>query len=756
MFDAIVLTIVALPLAAAVVNGVSLFAGDRLHWRTVQRLTCGAAGASFFLTLWVAAQAFTDPVPREVLAWHWLRVGEVKVDIAFMIDSLAAVMMLVVTGFSWLIALFSRNYMHKDRSFTRYFAALALFVFAMLVLVMGGNFVMLFLGWEAVGLCSYLLIGHYYERTSAARAGTRAFLMNRVGDAGFLIGICAIAQAFGSLDYRVVLPLAHTLDTGTATFIALSLLLGAVGKSAQLPLGTWLARAMEGPTPSSALIHAATMVTAGVYLIVRAHSIFDAAPDALLVVALIGLATALYGTLVGQTLSDSKGLLAFSTTTQLGLMFVACGLGAYTVAMFHLVAHAFLKCYLFLSAPSILHHLHGKASPSETEAAESPGSGRRLVPALVIGLLAGALVWGAWGPFGTSQAGGDLLASSLSGAVLLAAGALSLLVTMQHLGSLSRRTFSHGVGTGTGTGTGTGAGTGTDDGHAPHGTGYAPAMGLALLVALGAAAGLLPGSSDSGWFGQLLAPAIGASEVREANLWLVAAVAGAAALALIWSWLSATRLERFAPELPGLALVRLRGLYTAAMHRFWIEEFYEWALVAPVRRLGAALARFDERVLDRLVGSSAAAPRVRSAERQWEERMLGARAARGQSGASQAGVLAWLEAVSRDTQQAPQAPEVPRGAVGRLTHVAAADADWVERRVIGLGSGLAGRLTALASTLAAWAERWLFGRGVNDGLPQAGRFAGHAFERIEINLSRTAAVVVLIAIAVGGAFFVGA
>jgi NADH-quinone oxidoreductase subunit L len=203
-----------------------------------------------------------------------------RIDVGFLIDALSAVMILVVTGFSFLIAAFSINYMHNDFSFSRYFSGLSLFVFAMLVLVMGNNFVMLFLGWEAVGLCSYLLIGHYYDRKSAARAGTKAFVMNRIGDAGFLIGIFLIASNFGSVTYSEVFDSLYKIDQLTATAIGLCLLMGAVGKSAQLPLGTWLAKAMEGPTPSSALIHAATIVTAGVYMITRSHDIYDMAPIA--------------------------------------------------------------------------------------------------------------------------------------------------------------------------------------------------------------------------------------------------------------------------------------------------------------------------------------------------------------------------------------------------------------------------------------------------------------------------------------------
>ena len=372
-FNSVVILIVALPLFAAVANGINLVAGERFWgWRKVQSLTSTLLLASFLGSIWVFAQILSDQTPREVIVYQWLSAGTMAVDMGFLIDALSGIMMLVVTGFSFLIAMFSINYMHNDRSFSRYFSALALFIFAMLVLVMGNNYIMLFLGWESGGLCFYLLIGHYYERKSAARAGTKAIGMNRVGDAGFLAGIFLIATNLNSVAYTEVFANLDKIDSFTATLIGLCLLTGAIGKSAQLPLGTWVAKAMEGPTPSSALIHAATMVTAGVYMIVRSHGIYDMAPIALAVVTIVGALTAAYGATVGKTISDIKGILAASTTTQLGLMFVACGLGAYPAAIFHLVAHAFLKTFLFLTAPSILQYFHTFPDAAAVERRPAP------------------------------------------------------------------------------------------------------------------------------------------------------------------------------------------------------------------------------------------------------------------------------------------------------------------------------------------------------------------------------------------------
>lgn len=601
-----------LPLAAAVANGVNGFAGGRLFgWRTVQRLTVGATAAAFVCALGLFAGVLVDPTPRTVVLYEWLASGGVSIEVALLVDTLSALMALVVTGFGFVIGRFSINYMHRENGFTRYFAAYALFVFAMLVLVLGDNYVMLFVGWEAVGVCSYLLIGQYLERNSAARASTEAFVANRVGDAGFIVAILMMIDAFGSVKYADVLSRLGSVDPGTLTAIALCLLLGAVGKSAQLPLGSWLAKAMEGPTPSSALIHAATMVTAGVYLIVRSHELYDAAPHALTVVALVGAATALYGAMVGQTVSDIKGLLATSTTTQLGLMFLACGLGAYTVAMFHLVAHAFYKSYLFLTAPSILHHLHGRLDPATQEP-------RRDLPSLytVVALLAGLMVMV---PLliglgdGATHVGGWT-----ASAWVLLAGAMLAVASAAHYGfMLTREAFVHGD---------PHHGAAHDDHpHDPHhahdhahGTPrHAPAGDQRLpigpvvwplgLVAAAAVAGLLlellPGGLDDSWFRGLLAPVVGAGRGSvDGALGLRVALGLLLVAMVVYAWFSAMFLTRYRAESALGGLVRQRQLYVASINRFWIDLLTRRLVVDRVLGLGRALDRFDTRVIDRIVG----------------------------------------------------------------------------------------------------------------------------------------------------------
>jgi NADH-quinone oxidoreductase subunit L len=290
----------------------------------------------------------------------WIVAGDFQAGITAYVDNLTCVMLLVVTGVGFLIHLYAAGYMHEDPDFARFFAYLNLFVFSMTMLVLAGNFLLLFLGWEAVGLCSYLLIGFWYTRDSASAAGKKAFIVNRVGDFGFVLGIMWLYKALGTLDYTAVFKSVGTLSPEVATCIALLLFVGACGKSAQLPLHVWLPDAMEGPTPVSALIHAATMVTAGVYMVARSHVIFERSGSALEVVACVGTATAVFAATIGLVQTDIKRVLAYSTVSQLGYMFAAVGVGAYVAGIFHLVTHAFFKALLFLGAGSVIHGLHGE------------------------------------------------------------------------------------------------------------------------------------------------------------------------------------------------------------------------------------------------------------------------------------------------------------------------------------------------------------------------------------------------------------
>ena len=351
-----------LPLAGAAING---FLGKKSSRTAVSVVGLFFSGAAFAWALTVALRVSSAVLPYQEYVAHWIRSGPFSVDFALYLDQLSLVMLLVVTGVGFLIHIYSVGYMWEDPSYYRFFSYLNLFMFFMLTLVLANNYLVMFIGWEGVGLASYLLIGFWFTKDSAASAGKKAFIVNRIGDFGFLIALFLLIKHFGSLNFTDVFgkvqPLSpETAGAGLLTAIGLLLMVGACGKSAQIPLYVWLPDAMEGPTPVSALIHAATMVTAGVYMVSRSHVIFERAPIALTVVAIIGTLTALFAATIGITQTDIKKVLAYSTVSQLGYMFMACGVGAFSAGIFHLMTHAFFKGLLFLAAGSVIHSVGGE------------------------------------------------------------------------------------------------------------------------------------------------------------------------------------------------------------------------------------------------------------------------------------------------------------------------------------------------------------------------------------------------------------
>jgi NADH-quinone oxidoreductase subunit L len=351
-----------LPLAGAAING---FLGKKSSRRAVSTIALFFSGAAFAMALSVALRFSSLILPYQEFFAHWIRSGSFTADFAFYLDQLSLVMLLVVTGVGFLIHIYSVGYMWDDPSYYRFFAYLNLFMFFMLTLVLANNYLLMFIGWEGVGLASYLLIGFWFTKDSAASAGKKAFIVNRVGDFGFLIALFVLIQHFGSLNFSQVFSTVQpmgpeTAGVGLLTTIGILLMVGACGKSAQIPLYIWLPDAMEGPTPVSALIHAATMVTAGVYMVSRSHVIFERAPIALTVVAVIGTLTAFFAATIGVAQTDIKKVLAYSTVSQLGYMFMACGVGAFSAGIFHLMTHAFFKGLLFLAAGSVIHAVGGE------------------------------------------------------------------------------------------------------------------------------------------------------------------------------------------------------------------------------------------------------------------------------------------------------------------------------------------------------------------------------------------------------------
>ncbi len=360
------------PLLGAILNGA--MALSRAHRpegpsRALSAwIACLMPAASFVVAV-IGFLALRDLTPEARFLtqelYSWIEVGSLRIPLGFLLDPLSAAMLLFVTGIGFLIHVYSVGYMSHDRGFARYFAYLNLFMFSMITLVLGDNLVLLFVGWEGVGLCSYLLIGFWHEDPAKAAAGMKAFVMNRIGDFGFLLGMFVLYWAFvqqghGTLIFREMQAQAHLIGPGVATAAALLFFLGATGKSAQIPLYTWLPDAMAGPTPVSALIHAATMVTSGIYLAVRMNWLFALSPDALTVVACVGAATALVAATIGLTQFDIKKVLAYSTVSQLGFMFLGVGVGAPAAGLFHVVTHAFFKALMFLGAGSVIHALSGE------------------------------------------------------------------------------------------------------------------------------------------------------------------------------------------------------------------------------------------------------------------------------------------------------------------------------------------------------------------------------------------------------------
>ncbi len=380
----------ALPLLGAALNGL---AGKNWPQKRINAIGVGSTGLSFLAALEMVREFASLPaaqVPWVKSFFVWIVAGSFRADFALHVDQLTVVMVLVVTGVGWLIHIYSTGYMAHEGGYYRFFSYLNLFMFFMLILVLAANYALLFVGWEGVGLCSYLLIGFYFLKKSASDAGKKAFIVNRIGDFGFMLAMFLMFRHFGSLDFTRVFQIAGSYEPETAqlgflTAIGLLMLAGATGKSAQIPLYVWLPDAMEGPTPVSALIHAATMVTAGVYVVARSSLIYTLAPAALLAVAIVGCATALFAATIGLVQNDIKRVLAYSTVSQLGYMFLACGVGAFWAGIFHLMTHAFFKALLFLGAGSVIHAMGGEQDIRKM------GGLRKKIPATYWTMLAGTL-----------------------------------------------------------------------------------------------------------------------------------------------------------------------------------------------------------------------------------------------------------------------------------------------------------------------------------------------------------------------------
>jgi NADH-quinone oxidoreductase subunit L len=455
-FSRMVWLAVALPLAGFLVNGALALWRPRAKG-LVSVVGPGVLVAAFAVSLgvWFELWRAAPEAPTIVKLWSWLPVERLQVDLAFQVDQLSTVMLLVVTGVGSLIHLFSVGYMKEDPGYARYFAYLNLFIVFMLVLVLGSSFPVMFIGWEGVGLCSYLLIGFWFSEKVNADAGKKAFIMNRIGDFGFLVAMFFLWRTFGSLDFTYVSEHAgDMLSPGGAivTAVTLFLFLGCTGKSAQIPLYTWLPDAMAGPTPVSALIHAATMVTAGVYLVARTNALFALAPLSSTVVAGIGALTALFAATIGLRQYDIKKVLAYSTVSQLGYMFLGVGTGAYVSGVFHLVTHAFFKALLFLGAGSVIHAMHHAyhATHSHADAQDMRNMGglRQYMPVTFVLMLIATLAISGIPPFSGFFSKDEILAAAFARGgdlpiyyVFYGMGVLAALLTAFYMARLMAMTF---------------------------------------------------------------------------------------------------------------------------------------------------------------------------------------------------------------------------------------------------------------------------------------------------------------------------
>lgn len=584
MFDLLVIAIPVLPLLAVLLNGLL---GHRYSHPIAARLACGSVGISFLLAVAVFIDTLQSGQVREIVAYRWIFGGDLTINLAFLIDPLTCIMLLVVTGVGFLIHLYSIGYMHGEEGFTRFFTYMNLFMVSMLLLVMGNNYLVLFIGWEGVGLCSYLLIGYYYDRVSAAKAATKAFVVNRIGDAGFLLAIFLVFLNFKTLDYTQVFAQASRLSTEMATAIALCLFVGAVGKSAQIPLYTWLPDAMEGPTPVSALIHAATMVTAGVYMIVRNHVVYDMAPVAMTTVAWVGGATALFAATIGLVQNDIKRVLAYSTVSQLGYMFLACGIGAYAAAVFHLMTHAFFKALLFLSAGSVIHALSGEQDIRKM------GGLRAKIPWTHALFLVGTLAIAGIFPLSGFWSKDEIMAHAFIHHyyVLYAIAAIGALLTSFYMFRLTYLTFY---------------GRSRLDHHAAEHVHESPSIMIGPLVVLAilAVIGGFPGvPPEQGWFHAFLHPVVasGGAGGEHVGLQVIVMLMGAATVIALLGWGVAHYLYTVRSEAAPKLAARFSGVYTMLLNKYYVDELYDTVFVEPTKRLGFIWDWLDRVVIDGVV-----------------------------------------------------------------------------------------------------------------------------------------------------------
>lgn len=580
-----------LPLVGFVIIG--LF-GKRLSKILVSVIGCGAVLGAFAIAVGVFFE-LTGKIEKSVTIdlFSWITAGKLSVPFSFLIDPLSSLFLLIITGVGFLIHVYSAGYMSHDEGFARFFAYLNLFVFFMLLLVMGSNYLIMFVGWEGVGLCSYLLIGFWFKNTAYNNAAKKAFVMNRIGDLGFLLGIILIFVTFGSIAYHDVFMQAKNMVTGSPVLTAITLLLfvGAMGKSAQLPLYTWLPDAMAGPTPVSALIHAATMVTAGIYMIARSNILYTLSPISMEVVAIVGACTAIFAATIGLAQNDIKKVLAYSTVSQLGYMFLALGIGAYTGAVFHVMTHAFFKALLFLGAGSVIHAMSGEQD------IRSMGGLKKALPITHITFLLGTLAIAGCPPFSGFFSKDEILAHAWEHNKLLwFLGVLGAAMTTFYMFRLYFLTFSGGF-----------RGTHEQEHHlheSPNSM-TIPLIVLAILSVIGGFVGVPEVLGGKHFLDEFLKPVFEDSSLRlvhhlshvtEFMLMGIAIVVMTASLYYAYTVYVKNK------TLPAAEGETLKPLHRLVYKKYGVDELYENVITKPLNFISEGFYKvFDNQLIDGIV-----------------------------------------------------------------------------------------------------------------------------------------------------------
>lgn len=564
------------PLIGFLING--------LGWRTIPKNIGGIIGstsvlASFIVSLMVFFEV-KDGASQVVTLFDFIRSGNLYIPFAFQVDALSSLFLLIITGIGFLIHVYSTSYMHEDEGMVKYFAYLNLFVFSMLLLVLGANYLIMFIGWEGVGLCSYLLIGFWFKNREYTNAAKKAFVMNRIGDLGFLVGMLYILFKFGTLSYAGDAGVFTQLQNGALSsfdynFIAVCLFIGATGKSAQIPLYTWLPDAMAGPTPVSALIHAATMVTAGIYMIARSSALYNLAPFALHLVGWIGCATALLAATIALKQNDIKKVLAYSTVSQLGFMFMALGMGAYTTAVFHVMTHAFFKALLFLGSGSVIHAMGG-----EQDIRKMGGLAKKM-PITHITFFVGCLAIAGIPGFSGFFSKDEILAATFAhNKAIYALGLIGAMMTAFYMFRLYTLTF-----------TGKFRGTHEQEHHLHESPAAItiPLIVLAILSIIGGYVGLPPVISENHTLTNFLSSVVtNASNhaMEHSTEWMLIAVSTVVAIVFSIVGYVANKNPKFAEN---------TGLAKVLENKWYIDELYDSVIVKPLHSLSLLLDKYVEK-----------------------------------------------------------------------------------------------------------------------------------------------------------------